>query len=127
MKQITKLDHNQVIKRSFNEEEDSLDVTLKNLEMSIELDATDGDSVQVVKKSILFKSESPVIEFEVDISLLEKVQVYADSAYNLQISPDGERYFALANNPVSGPVLNVMGKKLKVTSVEAQDIIIVGK
>lgn len=124
MKQTTKLDHNQVIKRSFNEEEDSLDVTLKNLEIAIDLDATDGDSVQVVKKSQVFKSEGLVIEFEIDISMLEKVQVYVDSAYNLQISPDGEKYFPLANN---GPVISVMGQKLKVTCLQAQDVIIVGK
>lgn len=127
MKEFTKLDHNQAIKRAFNEQESSLDVTLKNLEMSIELDAKDGDSVQTVKKSQVFKSEGPVTEFEIDISLLEKVQVYANSAHNLEISPDGETYFSFGSNPGTGPAFNVMGQKLKVISVGAQEIIIVGK
>lgn len=127
MKQITKLDQNQVLRHSFNDEEKSLDVTLKNLEMSIELDAADGDSVQVVKKSQVFKSEGPVTEFEIDISLLEKVQVYANSAHNLEISPDGESYFSFGSNPGTGSALNVMGQKLKVISSGAQEIIVVGK
>jgi hypothetical protein len=127
MKQITKLDHNQVIKRSFNEEENSLDVSLKNLEIAIELDAADGDSVQTVKKSQVFKSDGNVTEFELDISLLEKIQVYANAEHNLEISPDGETYFPFGSNPATGPALSVMGQKLKITSSQAQQIIVVGK
>lgn len=123
MKQLTKLDQNQVLRHSYNEDTKSLDVTLQNLELSIELDANDGDSVQVVKKSQVFKSEGPVTEFEIDIEMLDKVAVYCTKPFSLMISPDGENYFQEA----SVKILEVLAKKLKVVSAEAQDVIIVGK
>jgi hypothetical protein len=123
MKQITKLDHNQVIKRSFNEQEDALDVTLKNLEMSIELDAHDGDSVQVAKKTQVFKSEGEVLSFEIDIQMIDKVVVYTDGL--LEISPDGETYITLGTS--DRQTLEVLGTKLKISSTEPKQFIIVGK
>lgn len=123
MKEFTKLDHNQAIKRAFNEQESSLDVTLKNLEMSIELDAKDGDSVQTVKKSQVFKSEGEVLEFEVDITLLEKVQIYTDCL--VEVSPDGEMYITLGTN-LNQP-LNILGTKLKLSSQTPKQFIVVGK
>lgn len=123
MKEFTKLDHNQAIKRAFNEEDSSLDVTVKNLEMSIELDAQDGDSVQTVKKSKVFKSEPDVLSFEIDITLLEKVLIYTDGL--VEVSPDGETYINLG--PSDRQPLEVLGTKLRISSEEAKQFIVVGK
>ena len=123
MKNITKLDSNQVIRKAYNEENESLDVSLTNLEMSLELNADDGDSVMISKKSKLFKSEGPVSEFIIDIEMLEKVQIYSTGDFNLEISPDGETYFSM----LASRQFEVLGKKLRITPLSAEQIIVVGK
>ena len=123
MKNITKLDSNQVIRKAYNEENESLDVSLTNLEMSLELNAEDGDSVMVSKRSKLFKSEGPVSEFIIDIEMLEKVRIYSTGTFSLEISPDGETYFYIE----ASRELDVLGKKLKVIPHIIEQIMIVGK
>ncbi len=123
MKNITKLDSNQVIRKVYNEENESLDVSLTNLEMSLELNADDGDSVMVSKKSKLFKSEGPVSEFIIDIEMVEKIQIYSTSDFILEVSPDGETYFSM----LPSRQFEVLGKKLRITPNSPEQIIVVGK
>lgn len=124
MKQISKLSPELVMRSVYNEDDKSLDVSLKNLEMSIELNAQDGDSVQVIKKSQLFKSEGEVTEFVIDIQMLDKVQIYSTEQVQVQVSPDGNLFFAVSYN---GQPLEILGKSLKVKTQNPAEIVIVGK
>ena len=91
------LDYPQIIKKVFDSVNDSLKVTIENLELNMELSHTDGDSLYTHSKVVNGTATSGV---SISCSEYKKIAVYSVSpvALILEASPDGTNWFQIDNS-----------------------------
>lgn len=107
-KPITMLSHDRVIRECFDDETQSLRTSLANaVELAIELDHEDGDSVYAVKRSL-----SLPLNQEVNCAGYSKLCVFEDNAQIL-LSPDLEGDFWITLLPQKGQVIDICAMRVK--------------
>lgn len=138
---ISKLDHFGALKRTIEESNDALRVKLiEGMEMSMELDAADGDSIKAVSDSNAYKvtlntGSSDELISPKDCSYHREVCLYLKTLQNLngevsvyiEVSPEesGNDWFELASlNPGTSPdstamsnVFAIAAKRIRVVKV----------
>lgn len=107
-KPITMLSHDRVIRECYDEDSRSLKTSLVNaVELAIELDHEDGDSVYAVRKS----QSLPLNEI-VLCAGYAKLCVFEDNA-QIMLSPDLEGDFWITLSPEKGKVVDICAMRIK--------------
>lgn len=119
----TKRDPNHIVQYEHDELSGAKKVKMVDTEMSIELDADDGDSVQTQARRFEY---SPKSEEEVDVSQWSEYQVYSKGAtFEVYVSPGDDNWYLDVMIADRMPIARIMAKKMKVKS--DQPIIILGR
>lgn len=107
-----------VLDRSFDRSTDSLKTTLINTEITMELDANDGDSVTAYKpKSNQQVTSGDIIDCE-GMSRLAVYVIGTTAELKLEASPDGVAFITIASAPAEDSVLikDICAKSIKITA-----------
>lgn len=133
----SKLDPSQIQQMVYDEDSEAMKVKLQELEMSIELDHTDGDSVTAhphkAQASVLgFNSDGDTMVDTFDCSSLSKVRVDIDGTGTFKIlaSPcdEGDFFYQIGSELSAGSIIEICARRLKVISIDFQgDLHLVGK
>lgn len=106
---ISELDAGQAFKRTVDGDHDAVRVVQAfNTEMTIELSAEDGDSVQSQAYSVTIKPEDGAV----DVSMLRKFCMYGDGY--VTVSPDGEKFYPITCSSLK--VTDICAVKMRVSN-----------
>jgi hypothetical protein len=132
MSHRSRRDPNHISQHEHNEELDAKRVEIVSADMSIELDADDGDSVQTQGR--LFEYSNVQNDTPMPCGACKEVNLCSNTPVQLMVSPDdsGETWLQVAetvNNSLqqTGPV-QILAKRMKVTGMtESTTVKILGR
>lgn len=125
MSKLTKLDPQYIARCEHDEASESKRVKIVDTELSIELDADDGDSVQTQGRLIDYNLTSGEVA---DISICREIKVYSSGEFTVEYSPktEGEdSWISMGQSTNETAIIPILAKRVKVTS--ASPIIILGR
>lgn len=133
----SKLDPTQISQLTFDEASEAMKVKLQDLEMNIELDHEDGDSVTAHPHKVQvtvtgFDSDNDTMIDSFDCSSLNKIRVDVEGtgAFKVLASPcdEGDFFYEVTNHTEVGQIVEICARRLKVVSVTFNgDLHLVGK
>lgn len=140
----SKLDPNQIFQHAYDDDSESLKMSMVGTEMSVSLDESDGDSAAIRPMSF---TASPSIGETISVEKMSKMRIYiksigsGDSTVSVQLSPLDSGDFwvtalmmtpaALANGCImSEPLKDITAKRMRVVMASGSqdlELIVVGQ
>ena len=98
-----------IMRHVYNEENESLDVTLANTNFAIAVSHEDNDSVYSVKRSVIVEANSTV-----DAKGFSSICLYGEGTLQVSPSDEGEDFIIIPANV--GQVVQICARRVRVTA-----------
>lgn len=127
MSQYTRLSPTHIAQHEHDEDSNAKRVTMVNTDIAIELDAGDGDSVEMRAMEM---RATPALNEEVNISKMARASVWVEGgtgSYSIEVGVGAAWMTVGSVSSGEGAVVPVCGDKLKVSGAQGASITVIGR